>query len=231
MKNSSKVISILLYLGGLGLIIASFFLFLKECQQENLFYLNLVATSLVYSIVTLRSFDLLGTVEKVGASGSGYGLKWVGMWIYIPLALLLVVTSIIFGFGFNFSLIGHLVLLFVLLSFFFGGNLVSNNANEVIGAIEARKSGLKEISAQIDMLEMNARLAGGKYQDKINALRESVRYITASDNKTAVMMEDKLLLKIKLLTTQVEDWTVPAEAVNAGFDECMSIIEMRKKQY
>ena len=40
MKNSSKIISILFLIGGLGIIIAAYLLFLKEVQEEKLFYLN-----------------------------------------------------------------------------------------------------------------------------------------------------------------------------------------------
>ena len=219
-------------MGGLGIIIASFFLFLKECQPENMFYLNMVASCLVYSVVMVRSLDLFGTVEKVAASGSGYGLKWVGMWIYAPLAVALIVTSMIFGFGFNISLIGHLVLLFVLLSFFFAGNLVSNNVNEVVQKIEARKSLLKEIEAQIDVLEMSCKLKGeSQYQQKIDLLRENVRFITASDSPAAAMMEEKLLQTIMLISSQVENATQTSEVIVSEFNECNAIIEMRKKQY
>ena len=54
MKNSSKIISILFLIGGLGIIIAAYLLFLKEVQEEKLFYLNLIASCLVYAVVFLR---------------------------------------------------------------------------------------------------------------------------------------------------------------------------------
>ena len=75
MKNTSKIISYLFLIAGLGIIIAAYFLFLKDYQEEKLFYLNMVATCLVYAIIFLRAFDIFGPVDKVAKNSSGYGLK------------------------------------------------------------------------------------------------------------------------------------------------------------
>lgn len=232
MKNSLKKISILFLLGGLGIIIAAYFLFLKDIQEEKLFYLNMVATCLVYAIVFLKATDIFGSIDKVAQSSSGYGLQWYGVLFYPPLALGLIVLSIIFELGFNLCLIGHLTLLLILLSFFFLGSVVKNNVNEVISNIETHKAGLKEIATQIDLLEMQNKLSkGASYQEAINKLRENVRFITASENPAAVAFENKLIEKIRLIASQIEHNSQPADIINAEFDECMSIIELRKNQY
>lgn len=231
MKNTSKILSILFLIGGLGIIIAAFFLLLKSYQEEDIFYLNLVVTCLVYSLIVLRLFDVLGSVDKVAQNSSGYGLKWYGIWFYAPFALGIVVASIIIKLSFNFCLIAHLVLLFILLLFFFLGSLVKNNVNEVIGKIEARKSNLKEIAAQIALLDMQNKLnVDSSYQELIDKLRENVRFITASDNPVAVALENKLIEKIRLITGQIERGS-SSGIINDEFQECMSIIELRKKQY
>lgn len=232
MNKTSKLLSILFLIGGLGIIIAVYFLFLKNVQETNLFYLNLIATCLVYGIVLLRVSDIFGSVERVAKAGSGYGLKWLGVWLYTPLALALIVFSIILGLGFNLCIIGHIILLFGLLVFFFLGSLTKNNVNEVIDKIDARKSGLKEISAQIDVLEMQNKLNNGAlYQDAIDKLRENVRYITGSDKPAAVELENKLIEKIRLIASQIEHDSQTAEVINEEFQDCMKIIELRKKQY
>lgn len=232
MKNKFKLISFLFLVCGIGIIVAAYFLFLKEHQEEKLFYLNLVATTLVFTIFYLRTFDIFGSVSHVAEQGAGYGLKWYGVWLYVPAALALVSLSIILKWDFNPCLIGHLVLLFMLLSFYFVGSVTQNNVNEVVNQIERRKSGLKEISTLIDALDMQCRMKNLiEYQDYVNTLRENVRFITASDSQTAVEMEEKLAKKIRLITSQIENNSQPADVVNAGFKECITIIELRKKQY
>lgn len=230
--KGSKIISLLFLAGGIGIIIAIFFLALKDHQAEDLFYLNLVVTCLVFLIVFLRAFDIFGPVDKVGEASSGYGLKWYGVWVYVPLALALVVCSILFGLSFSLCLIGHLILLFMLLLRFFLGSLVQKNVNAVESKIEARKSGLREIATQIDMLEMQSRLNPGvSYQEAIDKLREAVRFITASDNPSAVAFEDKLIEKIRLMAGQIEHQSQPEEVLRKEFEECMTLVELRKKQY
>lgn len=232
MNNSTKSFSYLFFVGGLGIIVAAFFLFLKDCQEEKLFYLNMVATCLLYAIVFIRAFDIFGTVNQVAKSGSGYGIKWYGVWFYTPFALALIVCSIVLEWGFNFCIIAYFVLLFILLMFFFLGSINKQNVNEVMGNIEARKSGLKDISNQIALLEMNWKVgSGSEYIEKVNDLIEAVRYITASDSPMAVTLEEKLSSKIQLIASQVEHNSQPADVINAEFKECMSLVELRKNQY
>lgn len=232
MNNSTKIINISFLLGGLGIIITAYFLLLKDIQEEKLFYLNMIATCLVYAIVFLRATDVFGSIGKIARNSSGYGLKWYGVCFYTPLALGLIVCSVIYGLSFNFCFIGHLTLLFILLSFFFLGAVVKNNVNEVMGDIETQKSGLKEISAKIDLLEMHSKLdKEGSYQEAIDRLRENVRFITASDKPAAIALDNKLIEKIQLISSQVEHNSQPTEFINSELDECMSIIELRKKQY
>ena len=232
MKNGLKFASVLFLLDALGIIIASFFLFLKDLQEPNLFYLNMVVSCLIVIILYIRAFDIFGTLEKVAESSSGYGLKWYGVWVYLPLAIALIVCSIVLEIPFNYCLIGHIILLFILLSFFFMGSVVKQNVNRAIGTIEARKAGLKEINTQIDILEMHAKLGNSPASlESIAKLKENVRFITASDSPAAVSLEEKLLQKILLIDSQIEHNSQTADVLDAEFKECMSIIELRKKQF
>lgn len=232
MKNINKIISIFFLIGGIGIIVASFFLFLEEYQESNLFYLNMVATSLVFFINFISASDIFAPTKDVAKSSSGYGLRWYGIWLYTPLTLILIILSIIFAYSFDFCLISHIVLLFVLLVFFFFAFVVKNNTNVVIDNIENTKAGLKEIYEAIDMLDMHNKLnKDSLYQEVIDKLREEVRYITASDKPVAVEMEGKLIEKIRLISSQIERNSQPNEIINAEFKECMSIIDLRKKQF
>ena len=62
MKGLSKVLGAAFLVGGLALIVAVFFLFLKECQPENLFYLNMAVCCLMYIISFVTMYDIVGSV-------------------------------------------------------------------------------------------------------------------------------------------------------------------------
>ena len=232
MKNKFGLLSALFLLAGLGIIIATFFLLLRNLQEENLFYLNLAASCFVFITIFFRFFDILGTTRKVADSGSAYGLRWYGVRFYIPLALALVILSILLKWPFNPCLIGHLILLFILLMFFFLGAIAKKSVNESMVKIEARKDGLKKLSEQISYLEaQNQIYNSGIYQQEINRLKEGVRYITASSNPSAINLEKQLLEKLRDMTQQMEHSSQSKDVIHSEFKECMTLIELRKKQY
>ena len=232
MDKSFKIISSLFLIGGMGIIVAAFFLFLKDCQKENLFYLNIVACCIIYAVAFLRTFDIFGTVGHVAGSSSGYGLKWYAVWLYVPAAAALVILSIAFGWQFSYCLAGHVILLFILLMFFFLGDVIRKNVNASSADIEARKAGLKDIADRISLLEISCRTGNGEaYLENVSALREAVRYITASDNAVACSLEDPLSSKIQLIADQIEHSSQAADMINAEFKECMALVELRKRQY
>lgn len=232
MKNKLGLLSVLFLLAGLGIIIAAFFLFLRNLQEENLFYLNMVATCFVFVTIFFRAFDIFGTASKVAASGSAYGLRWYGIRFYTPLALFLIILSILLKWPFNPCLIGHLILLFILLMFFFLGAIAKKSVNESMEKIEARKNGLKKLSEQISYLEMQNQIhTNGAYQQDINLLKEGIRYITASNNPSAINLENKLFEKLRLITQQMEQASQPDDVIHSEFKECLTLIELRKKQY
>ena len=79
---------------------------------------------------------------------------------------------------------------------------------------------------------MQSKLSKGEsYQDAIDRLRANVRFITASDKPSAVAFDKKLIEKIQLIASQIEHNSQSLDIINEEFEECMSIIELRKKQY
>ncbi len=232
MKSSQRIVACLFLTAGLGIIILSFFLFLRDLQEEKLFYLNLVAACLVYGVMFLRSADIFRTVDKVGESGSGFGLKWYAVWTYVPLAVILIVLSIILEWSFRFCLVGHLVLLFLLLLQFFMGTLAKSNVKESMEKVEARKSGLREISSRLAQLEIACQTSGGiVFLENVSDLKENIRFVTASDDVVARSLEDKIISMITLITSQIEHSSRSEEDIKTEFEECIHLIELRKKQY
>lgn len=232
MDKSSKIISSLFLLGGLGILVAVFFLLLKDIQAEDLFYLNLIVSAFILVVFFVRAFDIFGSVESVAQKGSGYGISWAGLALYAPVAVGLIVVSIILALPFTLCLLAHLLLILILMMYFFLGSLTRKNVNAAVDKIEVRKSGLKDIQDQLTLLEISCKMGNGnEYLDKVASLREAVRYITASDSQMAKTLESKLSSTIQLINSQVEHNSQTSEVINKEFGDCMSLVELRKKQY
>ena len=234
----NKYLSYAFLAGGLGLIIAAFFLFLQDSMQENLFYLNLVISCLVFAVIFLRTTDIFGTVNDVAGSGGGLGLKWFATWMYIPLALLLVIGSTLLSvggtlpsWGFNFCLIAHLVLLFGLLLFFFLGKVAQDNVNRTQATVAERKSVLAAVNSQLTQLELACSLRAASHIDTVRSLKEDIRFITASDNPSARAIEEQIYSRLRLITNQVEQGSQPADTIESELGECRILASQRKNIY
>ncbi len=231
MNNISKLLGGLLYLAGIGIVIAVFFLFLSQCQEENMFYLNMIMTCIIFTVVFANIFDMYGPLSLAKERGSSFGLNWIGATVYIPLAFVLVVFSIVFSWGFIFCLITHIIFFFIFCFILFMGFIVKSNVNTVESRIEARKAGLAEVNEKMVMLEVACSMGGGRqYLETVAGLKESLKYITASDDRAAVALEGRLADKIMAVTSQV-DGGLSYETVMSGLKDCASLIEMRKKLY
>lgn len=233
MKTATKVLSYILMAAGLGIVIAIFYVFLYDQFTEetiNKFYLSLIASCIVYLLVILRATDIFASVGAVARKGSGYGFFWTGMWIYVPLAVVTIIVTLIGIMGFNLALMVHLILLFGLLGMFLLGYLTQGNVNSVMQAIDARNSGLKNINSQLSLLEIALKThSRDNFTETLEEIQDGVRMITASDNPAAIDLEGCLYSKLMLMTDNVNGSVTEDEVLRKDFEECMALISLRKK--
>lgn len=227
-----RYLSVLLLVGGIGIVIALFFLLLRDFQESRLFYLNMSVTILLLIVIYIYGIDLFGTIPRVSSRGPGYGVSWYGLRLYALTTITIVICSIVWCWSFSLCIVVHLILLLLLLSFVFLGMIMVNNVNKVSSDIINRKSVLQEINTQLSVLEIQCQLKGvADYMESINKLKESVRYITSTDNVRARELEKNLLSNIRLLTSMIEQSSVSNEEFDAKMLECIKLVELRKTLY
>lgn len=231
MKNINRSICALFLLGGVALIIAIFLLFLKEVQATDLLYLNMTACCLAYVITFTTAFDLLGPVGQVKKAAPGYGLRWTATWIYLPAVTATVALSIILSLGFNLCLILQIAYLFCFLMMTTLSVAISHNVNAHETKEAVRRSGLNEIQTNIALLEAQCTINAAHLAPKVAQIKEETRYITASDSPAAAALEAKLLKQISLATVKLESPAIDSADVEKELDACLTLIELRKKQY
>ena len=231
MKNTNRSIGLFFLLGGMALIIAIFLLFLKDMQAADLLCLNMTACCLAYAITFISVSDLLGPVDQVKKAAPGYGLRWTATWIYLPAVTATVTLSIILGLGFNLCLILQIAYLFgflmmTALSVAIAHNVAAHETKETV-----RKSGLNEIQTNIAILEAQCATNAAHLAPKVARIKEEIRYITASDSPAASALEAKILKQIALVAVRLESPVTEPDSVGKELDACMTLIELRKKQY
>lgn len=231
MKGLSKALGAAFLVGGLALIVAVFFLFLKNCQPENLFYLNLAVCCVMYITSFVTMYDLVGSVEDVAKAAPGFGIRWVADGIYALSVIALVALSIVYQLNFNLCLIIHIAVLLLYLWAAFVASRMSNLVNKFEQKEEQRRSGLELIKSRLDEVEVSCRLSNvSSYIPKIEKIREELRYISPSDAAMAQTLEAKIVEALALVDVKLSS-AGDADGIEAGLDQVLSLLDMRKKQY
>ena len=231
MKGLSKALGAAFLVGGLALIVAVFFLFLKECQPENLFYLNMAVCCLMYIISFVTMYDIVGSVDDVAKAAPGFGLRWLADGTYIFSVILLVVLSIVYQLNFNLCLLIHFAILLLYLWAAFVASRMGNLVTKFEEKEVQRKNSLEQIKARLDEVELAYRLPNApSYIPKIEKIREELRYISPSDAAMAQTIEAKIVEALALVSVKLSSNGV-AEEIEAGLDQVLVLIDMRKKQY
>lgn len=231
MKNLSKAVVAAFLVGGLALIIAAFFLFLKDIQPENLFWLNLVASCAVYIIAFCTMFDVTGSVDKVGRTASGFGLRWMSDGIYFLCSITLIVLSIVNSWPFNVCLIIHVALLLGYLFMVFVSTKLGSMTSSYEDREKERKSSLEKIKTALTGLELKCRMTSNEaYLPVIDKISEELRFISPGNSGAAQMIENQIIDVLALVDVQLASPDNEAK-IKDNFDKCLSLIDMRKKQY
>ena len=231
MKGLSKALGDAFLVGGLALIVAVFFLFLKNCQPENLFYLNLAVCCIMYITSFVTMYDLVGSVDDVAKAAPGFGMRWIADGTYAVSVIALVALSIVYQLNFNLCIVIHIAILLLYLWAAFVASRMSNLVTKFEEKETQRKSGLEQVRARLDEVELACRLANvSSYIPKIDKIRDELRYISPSDSAMAQTLESKIVESLALVNVKLSS-AGKAEDIEAGLDQVLLLMDMRKKQY
>ena len=228
-----RLIGYLFLIGGIGVIITVYFVLLRDKQEERLFYLNLVVTCLAYGALFLRSFDLLGSIERVGRSSASYGIWWATTRIYLLLSLGYVICSIYFEWSFKWCLVVQIVFFFLMLLGLYIGAIVNSNVERAGQRVERRGSCLQQINQQLRILEVKCQQVGTpQYLEQLSQLKEEMKYVTPSEDALARDLEAQLYDQLRLVGSHLEQgWEDAQDTIAERLRNCLELIQLRKKRY
>lgn len=222
MKTKSAL-SVITFLAGLGILVACFFIWKGEAQN-NIFALNLTVSVLIYGLLFV---DLLtpwiDLADKPQKQVGSLGMRWVVTGLYTVLAL---GAMLVFRFAwpaeFDFQLIVHLALLFLLCLGFVMSFSMSDKVAEVHNAEQETRNGINRMKkAMVKVQDSLADQAGvpAGLAAQINELAESLRYISPSGNPDAAEYENEFVKLARDL-----------ESALAGSQRDMERVEMLTKK-
>lgn len=196
-----NIYSLLLGIFGQGIILAGFLLFRGNCP-DNILWLNIVVTSIVFWLLG-RSFGLepISLSDRSGKQAGGLGIRWFSVLTYTVCALGFMIGSALYGYGaegipFKWQLIIQIALLFFLLMGFISSSAATQKAGDVYQKEQTDKRGKADLKSALGNLVYtadSARELSADIRNRLHHLSEETRFLTPSSSREAAMADQQIL--------------------------------------
>lgn len=233
--NSFSILRWIILLGGIAIIVASFFLF-GDKDTANIFYMNMGVTLLSFIIVhynaTSRWIDKGKNNDK---SVGSLGLKLHVSMIYCIVAMaFVIIAKIVPLFSFSVQLIIHCVLLFAFLVGVMSAVAAGKQSESVAVEFEKKKEG--KINLKKEFTSLNAKLCtmnniDADVLEAINKLAEDVRFLAPSSNEEAVTLEKELIDEIQSIGFALSNYEMNKEEIKRRLKTAEFLFNNRKNIY
>lgn len=233
--NAKKIFSLLLALFGEALIIFCFLHFGKNVQSEILI-LNIVVSTLIYCLVFVDLiFPWINLKDKTQKHIGSIGLRWVFTFFYLILAIgVMVFFNTVKPIDFTNQVIIHGVLFFLLLLGLFMAFSSSDKVREVCfeekqnrNRIDEMKKVTKELQLKLDAMN-NIPI---EIINRINELQENLRYLSPSNNSDALVLENKFVEEVRILSNCFSNDPLNIELVISNLKKCESTYKECKQVF
>jgi len=230
-----KILSWLLLLFGEAILITAFILLRGE-TPDNMLVLNILVSTVIYALFFLnfrtpwsdlndRSQKQIGTI----------GIRWFTVWFYsITAVAVMLAANLALELSFVIQLVIHFVLLFFLLLGVLASLHSSNKVKDVYDQETANRSGIFEMKKAMLVLKNKISETAGLPDDfikRINALEESLRFISPSENSEANALEQSFIESISDIRFALTDYSLNAEQIESNLIKCERLYQNRKNMY
>ncbi|KAB2908519.1 MAG: hypothetical protein LC102_05340 [Ignavibacteriales bacterium] len=232
MSSSNNIAAKILFFVGEALIFFGFWEFFHDKLPENVFYLDFIVVSVVYTLYAIRFFDLFRSAKSFDQIVAGLGLNWVILTFYSVVALLIIYYGATSLLSFKFQLLLQLGAAFLMAV---GFNLLSkvyekaNNVAEMQAELKVQKD---RIDDSLKRLELEARVGSPVLSDElklIEKLKEQNRFISPVNNAESLRIDEELLRLIAEVQRTVSFDRENRSAILDNLQKCVILLEHKKQ--
>ncbi|HIZ87003.1 MAG TPA: hypothetical protein IAC03_02450 [Candidatus Coprenecus pullistercoris] len=230
------VLSVIALLLGEAVIIGGFFLWRGEDTPDNIFALNIVVSSIVYCLCFVDVlFPWIRQKDASGRQVGSLGLRWTvtGLYALSAICAMLILNKAMDA-AFLTQLIVHAILIFLLILGFVAVFQSSGKVAEVHSVQTGQRQGVTEMGHAVTALEEALYDCPGVPQDlidKVRELKESIRYISPSNNPEACGQERQFVETIEQAAGRLYDFEHNREDVERAVIKAGRILRSRKEAY
>ena len=232
--NAKKIVPFLLFLFGEALIIVCFLHFGRKLPNDVL-TLNIVVSSIIYALYFIDIIiPWVNFKDKSQKTIGSIGLRWFFTFLY----MLLAIGAMRFFYTkepdihITTQLLVHGTLLFLLTLVLFMAVSASGKVQEIFIAekqnrdrIEEMKKTTKEVQLKLDKLK-NIPV---DIITKMSEIQENLRYISPSDNSSAIELEMNFITQMEAVNNCLFDSPLNFERILENIKNCERTYKERKQ--
>ena len=234
MKTTTKNFGIIVLLAGIAVIFAGFFLFVTEEKRNSVFWLDLVVACFVFSITSVTEFGLIAVNSNFNKQIGGLGIRLSYIRLYSLLAIAIIVIGYFAKAIFNYQLFFQLAAAFILLLGYFFSHLSSSHTSSVQAEQDIQRKGKDEIIKAISQFEVLISKDSNKFgaeKQKINTIKETVRYLSPTNNSSANELDAEIMNTIQQAYSVAKNNDNGRTEVFSLLNKCEELLKLRKNTY
>lgn len=234
MKQKSPALGYILFLFGIALIFTGFFIIFPEEKRNNIFWLNLIVICLIYFLNFANLFGLLGIYFDFNKQIAGLGMRLAYLRLYNLFAIGVITICWYKQVDFKYQLYLQLIGLFFLGVLFFLSRLSTSHAASVQEEQNQSRRGKEDILKSIHQLELLFSKDSAKWsseKQKVELLKENVRYLSPTDNHSAVSLDNEIILEIKKAYDYASTKNEGGTEFISFLSRCEDLLKQRKNIY
>jgi len=234
MKQRSQTFGYIVLIAGLALIFIGFFLFVPQEKRNDVFWLDLATVCLVFLVSSLTELGLFGINFDFEKQVGGLGIRLVYIRFYSFFAIAIIAVGYFAEVHFRYQLFFQLLAVFILLIGYFFSYLSSGKAVSVQAEQDMERRGKDEILRALNQFEIlftgdSTKWAGEK--QKINFLKEDVRYLSPSNNQSAADIDSEIASTIQQAYAIARNKNEGGVEVFSLLNKCEELLKLRKNTY
>ena len=234
MKQRSLTFGYIVLIAGLALIFTGFFLFVPQEKRNDVFWFDLATVCLVFLVSSLTELGLFGINFDFEKQIGGLGIRLAYIRLYSLFAIAIIAISYFGEIHFRYQLFFQLLAAFILLIGYFFSHLSSGKAVSVQAEQDMERKGKDEILRALNQFEIlftgdSTKWTGEK--QKINFLKEDVRYLSPSNNQSAADIDSEIASTIQQAYAIARNKNEGGIEVFSLLNKCEELLKLRKNTY
>ncbi|MBS1578006.1 MAG: hypothetical protein JST29_00025 [Bacteroidetes bacterium] len=233
MEQTTKKYGFIVLLAGIAVIFAGFFLFVPDEKRNAIFWLDLAVACFVFATISVTELGLIANAN-FNNQISGLGIRLSYIRLYSLLAIAIIVIGYFAKVQFNYQLFFQLAAAFILLLGYFFSHLSSSQTVSVQAEQDIQRKGKDEIIKAISQFEILISKDIAKYgaeKQKIDVIKETVRYLSPTNNTSANELDAEIANTIQQAYLVVKSSDNGTKEIFSLLNKCEELLKLRKNTY